>query len=82
MLSGVTMYSPENILISPDCQIGQDVVLHAGVQITGASVVGKEVEIGSGAVLYNCQIGAGAVIRANAVLRNCTVKERVVKKFE
>ncbi|MCI5126977.1 MAG: glycosyl transferase family 2, partial [Candidatus Electrothrix sp. AUS3] len=40
-----------------------------------ASVVGKEVEIGSGAVLYNCQIGAGAVIRANAVLRNCTVKE-------
>lgn len=82
MLSGVTMYGPENILISPDCQIGQDVVLHAGVQITGASVVGKEVEIGSGAVLYNCQIGAGAVIRANAVLRNCTVKEGVVKKFE
>uniref|UniRef100_UPI0040579CAA bifunctional UDP-N-acetylglucosamine diphosphorylase/glucosamine-1-phosphate N-acetyltransferase GlmU n=1 Tax=Candidatus Electrothrix sp. TaxID=2170559 RepID=UPI0040579CAA len=75
MLSGVSMYSPESILIAPDCQIGQDVTLHAGVQITGASVIGKKAEIASGALLHNCQIGAGAVIGAHAVLRNCTVEE-------
>ena len=73
MLSGVSMYGPESILIAPDCQIGQDVVLHAGVQITGASVIGKEAEIASGALLHNCQVGDGAVIGAHAVLKNCRI---------
>ena len=75
MLSGVTMYFPESILISTDCRIGQDAVLHTGVQVTGASVIGKEVEIASGAVLHSCQIGDKAVIGANSVLKNCIVKE-------
>jgi bifunctional UDP-N-acetylglucosamine pyrophosphorylase/glucosamine-1-phosphate N-acetyltransferase len=73
MLSGVSMYSPESILIAPDCQIGQDTLLHAGVQITGASIIGKETKIAAGAVIHNCQIAAGAVIGAHAVLRNCTI---------
>ena len=75
MLSGVTMYFPESVLISTDCRIGQDAVLHTGVQVTGASVIGKEVEIASGAVLHSCQIGDKAVIGANSVLKNCIVKE-------
>jgi bifunctional UDP-N-acetylglucosamine pyrophosphorylase/glucosamine-1-phosphate N-acetyltransferase len=73
MLLGVTMYNPESILIGPECQIGQDTVLHAGVQITGASVIEDEVEIASGAILHNCQVGSGAVINAHAVLSNCTI---------
>jgi len=75
MLTGVSMYGSESILIGPDCQIGQDTVLHAGVQITGASLIGKEVKIASGAVIHNCQLGAGAVIGAHAVLSNCTIGE-------
>ncbi len=75
MLSGVSMYGPASILIAPNCQIGQDTVLHTGVQMSGASLIGKEVEIASGAVLHNCQIGDKAIIGANSVLRGCTVQE-------
>ncbi|MCI5137636.1 MAG: glycosyl transferase family 2, partial [Candidatus Electrothrix sp. AR1] len=75
MLSGVTMYCPETILISPDCRIGQDCVVQAGVQITGSSKIGSKVQIASGAVLHNCQVGDKAVIGANSVLMNCTVQE-------
>ncbi|MCI5160304.1 MAG: glycosyl transferase family 2, partial [Candidatus Electrothrix sp. AUS1_2] len=73
MLAGVTMYGPETILISPDCRIGQDAVLHAGVMITGKTEIGSGVQIASGAVLHNCRIGDGAVIGANSVLENCIV---------
>ncbi|MGB5685749.1 MAG: sugar phosphate nucleotidyltransferase, partial [Candidatus Electrothrix sp.] len=48
MLSGVTMYGPETILISPDCQVGQDCVVQAGVQITGSAKIGSRVLVGSG----------------------------------
>ncbi|MDU9050964.1 MAG: NTP transferase domain-containing protein [Candidatus Electrothrix sp. Rat3] len=75
MLTGVTMYCPETILISPDCQINQDCVVQAGVQITGASQIGNKVQLASGAVLHNCQVGDKAVIGANSVLRNCSVKK-------
>jgi bifunctional UDP-N-acetylglucosamine pyrophosphorylase/glucosamine-1-phosphate N-acetyltransferase len=75
MLSGVTMYGPENILISPDCQIGKDAVLHTGVQITSSAKIGSKAQIASGVVLHNCQVGDKAVIGANSVLRNCIVKE-------
>ncbi|MCI5162747.1 MAG: bifunctional N-acetylglucosamine-1-phosphate uridyltransferase/glucosamine-1-phosphate acetyltransferase [Candidatus Electrothrix sp. AX5] len=78
MLSGVTMYCPESILISPDCQIGQDCVVQAGAHITGGSIIGKEVQLASGAVLYNCQIGDNAVIGANSVLQNCIIEDGAV----
>jgi bifunctional UDP-N-acetylglucosamine pyrophosphorylase / glucosamine-1-phosphate N-acetyltransferase len=56
MLAGVTIYSPETVLVSQESSISQDAVLHAGVQICG-----------------HCTIGAGAVIGAHSVLRDCTV---------
>lgn len=80
MLNGVTMYGPEYILLSPDCRIGRDAVLHSGVHITGNSEIGNKVRIAPGAVLHNCQVGDRALIGANAVLSNCTVRqgERIV----
>jgi bifunctional UDP-N-acetylglucosamine pyrophosphorylase/glucosamine-1-phosphate N-acetyltransferase len=75
MLSGVTMYCPESILIAPDCVVGQDCVVQAGVHITGSTKIGSRVQIASGAVLHTCQVGDKAVIGANSVLRNCIVKE-------
>lgn len=56
MLAGVTIYSPETVLISPESVIGHDAVIHAGVHLLGG-----------------CKIGAGAVIGAHSVLRNCSV---------
>ena len=75
MLNGVTMYGPEHILLSPDCRLGRDAVLHPGVHITGSSEIGCQVHIAPGAVLHNCQVGDRAVIGANAVLSNCIILE-------
>jgi bifunctional UDP-N-acetylglucosamine pyrophosphorylase/glucosamine-1-phosphate N-acetyltransferase len=78
MLSGVTMYSPETILVSPECAVGQDSIIEAGVQISGKSNIGGNVYLASGTVAHNCRIGAGAVIGANSVLHNCTVEDGVL----
>ena len=74
MLSGVSMYSPETILISPDSSLGQDCTVQTGVQISGGSVIGSRVELAAGAVIHGCTIGDEAVIGAHSVLRDCTVK--------
>jgi bifunctional UDP-N-acetylglucosamine pyrophosphorylase/glucosamine-1-phosphate N-acetyltransferase len=73
MLSGVSMYSPETILVSPDSSLGRDCTVQAGVQISGASTVGSNVELAAGVVLQGSTVGDNAVIDAHSVLRNSTV---------
>jgi bifunctional UDP-N-acetylglucosamine pyrophosphorylase/glucosamine-1-phosphate N-acetyltransferase len=75
MLAGVTLYSPETVLVSLESEIGQDVVIQAGVQISGRCNIAADVVLEPGVVLYNCVIGRNAVIGAHSVLRNCTVAE-------
>ena len=74
MLSGVTMYSPETILLDPESTIGRDTIIQGGVQITGRSEVGQNARLETGVVLQKCTLGAHAVIGANSVLHNCTVE--------
>lgn len=74
MLSGVTMYSPESTLVAPDCSIGRDSIIQAGVQVTGRSTIGSEVHLETGTVLHRCKLGDNAVIGANSVLHNCTIE--------
>jgi len=73
MLGGVTMYSPETILIDPDSSIGGDSILHAGVRITGKSTVGSNVSLETCAVVDTCTVGDNVVIGAHSVMRNCTI---------
>jgi bifunctional UDP-N-acetylglucosamine pyrophosphorylase/glucosamine-1-phosphate N-acetyltransferase len=75
MLSGVTMYTPETILISPNCSIGRDSVLQAGVQLTGGSKTGSNVLLETGTVLHGCTLGDNCIIGAHSVLRNCVIKD-------
>ena len=74
MLSGVTMYSPETILIDPKCTIGQDSFLEAGVQVTGKSTIGRRAHLETGTVLHKCRLGDDTVIGAHSVLHNCTIE--------
>jgi bifunctional UDP-N-acetylglucosamine pyrophosphorylase/glucosamine-1-phosphate N-acetyltransferase len=74
MLSGVTMYSPETILIAPDCIIGRDSIIQAGVRITGGSTTGSEVHLETGSVLHKCRLGDNCHIGAHSVLHNCTIE--------
>ncbi|HEB70521.1 MAG TPA: bifunctional N-acetylglucosamine-1-phosphate uridyltransferase/glucosamine-1-phosphate acetyltransferase [Desulfobulbus sp.] len=76
MLSGVTLYSPETILIAPNCTIGQDSVIESGVLISGRSTIGSEVHLETGVVLDNCRLGDNSVVGAHSVLHNSTIEER------
>ncbi len=74
MLSGVTMYSPETILLDPASHIDRDTIINAGVQVSGNSTIGQNTVLETGAVLHKCRLGEKTVIGANSVLRNCTVE--------
>jgi bifunctional UDP-N-acetylglucosamine pyrophosphorylase/glucosamine-1-phosphate N-acetyltransferase len=73
MLAGVTMYTPETVLVSPDCAIGPDTVIEGTTRISGASVIGRDCRIASGCVIHACTLGDGARVGANSVLAHCTV---------
>ncbi|WP_417913935.1 bifunctional N-acetylglucosamine-1-phosphate uridyltransferase/glucosamine-1-phosphate acetyltransferase [Candidatus Electronema sp. JM] len=59
MLAGVTIYSPETVLVAPESSIGQDAVIHAGVQISGQCQIGAGAVIGAHSVLHDCVVAAG-----------------------
>ena len=74
MLSGVTMYNPETIHIAQGIEIGQDTVIHPGVQITDNSSVGIGCIIEPGVFLKNATIGNNATIGAWSTLQDWTVQ--------
>ncbi len=75
MLAGVTIYSPETVLVSPDSTIGTDAVLWPGVQVTGRSRVGSGCVLESGCRLHRCHLADRAVVGTNAVLHNCRIED-------
>lgn len=74
MLSGVTMYGPETIYIAQGIPVGQDTVIHPGVQIAGKSSVGIGCVIETGAFLTNCTVANNAIIGAWSTLVNWPVQ--------
>lgn len=75
MLAGVTLYTPETILIAPGCVIGQDTHLQGNTRIDGGTTIGNNCRIDSGCVIHNCQIGDNVTVGANTVLEHCTIAE-------
>lgn len=73
MLAGVTLYSPESILIAANCTIGQDTVLHGPVRISGGTTLGQDCCINSGCILHACRLGEGVTVGANTVLEHCSI---------
>ncbi|MHB8790949.1 MAG: bifunctional UDP-N-acetylglucosamine diphosphorylase/glucosamine-1-phosphate N-acetyltransferase GlmU [Desulfobulbaceae bacterium] len=74
MLAGVTMYGPETIYIALGIPVGQDTIIHPGVQITGNSSVGIGCIIEAGVSLHNCTVDNNAVIGAWSSLVNWPVQ--------
>lgn len=71
MLGGVTLESPETVLVAGDCTIGPDSHLQPHVRLSEGTVLGSGCLIESGAVLRNCRLGDRVTIGANSVLSNC-----------
>ncbi len=72
MLEGVTMYNPESILIAPMVTIGQDTILHPGVQITGNTAIGSSCILENGAIVRNCILADNVLVGAYCYLENCS----------
>jgi bifunctional UDP-N-acetylglucosamine pyrophosphorylase / glucosamine-1-phosphate N-acetyltransferase len=62
MRSGVSMDDPDSVRIEEGVELGQDVVLGAGVELRGRCTVADGVVIGKGAQLVDVTIGEGAVL--------------------
>ena len=76
---GVTFIDPSHAYISPDAQIGRDTVIYPDVVIEGASVIGEDCVIRSGARISNSRLGDNVVVKDHSLIvdsevgSNCSV---------
>ncbi len=62
MLRGVTMIDPNSTWIDVDVDLAQDVTLHPGVILQGATTVGEGAIVGPDTTLMDVEVGAGAEV--------------------
>ncbi|MFC5953348.1 bifunctional UDP-N-acetylglucosamine diphosphorylase/glucosamine-1-phosphate N-acetyltransferase GlmU [Streptomyces pratens] len=60
MLSGVTVIDPASTWVDVSVTFGQDVVVHPGTQLHGATHLAEGCEVGPNARLTDTRVGAGA----------------------
>lgn len=75
MDSGVSIINPLTIQVAPDSSVSQDVTLHSGVEISGASSVGTNTQILAGSILKDVRVGDNCVIAPYSCLKNCEVPD-------
>jgi bifunctional UDP-N-acetylglucosamine pyrophosphorylase/glucosamine-1-phosphate N-acetyltransferase len=68
MAAGVTIIEPHGTYIDVDVRVGQDSFIEPGVLLLGATVVGREVRIGTGARIEDSAIGDGSIILPYSVV--------------
>jgi bifunctional UDP-N-acetylglucosamine pyrophosphorylase / glucosamine-1-phosphate N-acetyltransferase len=73
MISGVTIYLPETVVIDPEVEAGTDTVIEPGVQLLGNTRIGARCKIGTGSVLRDARIDDGVSIGAHSILDGCRV---------
>ena len=71
--SGVTVCDPATTFVDPTVRIGQDTEIHPGVQIRGATVIGRGCTIESGCVITDSRIEDEAQILPHTVVRESRV---------
>ena len=75
MLAGVTIERPESVMIDADVEVGADTVIEASVQLRGKTRIGEGCRIGTGSVLRDCEVAAGAVVYPYVVAEESRVGE-------
>jgi bifunctional UDP-N-acetylglucosamine pyrophosphorylase/glucosamine-1-phosphate N-acetyltransferase len=73
MLSGVTIESPESVLVDVNATVGADTLIGANVQLRGATRVGANCRIGAGSILRNCVIDDNADILPYVVAQDTRI---------
>ena len=65
---GVTFIDPSHAYISSEAQIGRDCVIHPGVHIEGASIIGESCEIHQGSRLCNSRLGNRVIVKDHSLI--------------
>ncbi|KZN60394.1 bifunctional UDP-N-acetylglucosamine diphosphorylase/glucosamine-1-phosphate N-acetyltransferase GlmU [Pseudoalteromonas luteoviolacea] len=73
MINGASLADPARIDVRGEVTTGQDVEIDINVIFEGKVEIGNNVRIGPNCVLKDCQIGDGAVIKANSVIEEAQV---------
>jgi bifunctional UDP-N-acetylglucosamine pyrophosphorylase / glucosamine-1-phosphate N-acetyltransferase len=76
MLAGVTIEDPATTYIDSGVQVGPDTVIRPMTQLRGASVVGRDSELGPGAQLRDVRAGDRVVI-GSSLLEACELGDDV-----
>jgi bifunctional UDP-N-acetylglucosamine pyrophosphorylase / glucosamine-1-phosphate N-acetyltransferase len=77
MTAGVTIVDPATTWIDDLVEIGPDTVVHPGVLIEGATVIGAECVIGAGACLTSSRLGDRVLLKPYCVLAESVIEDDV-----
>jgi bifunctional UDP-N-acetylglucosamine pyrophosphorylase / glucosamine-1-phosphate N-acetyltransferase len=73
MISGVTIYLPETVVIDPEATVGADTLIEPGVQVLGKTRIGARCKIGTGSILHDVRVEDGVSIGAHSILDQARV---------
>ena len=74
--NGVTVHSPEQVLIGPEVEIGQDSEIAPGVCLLGTTAIGKNCLIGTGAQINNSSLADGVEIKPFSVIEEAEIGDK------
>ena len=73
MLSGVTIESPETVLIDADVEVGMDSHIEPHVELRGMTRIGANCTVGSGSILRDCTVGDDVAVLPYVVAENSQI---------
>jgi bifunctional UDP-N-acetylglucosamine pyrophosphorylase/glucosamine-1-phosphate N-acetyltransferase len=77
MLEGVSIVDPECTYIEATVTIGRDTTIHPGACIRGATRIGSGCTVEPHAVITDCVIGDGTVVKAGTVMEKSVIHDCV-----
>ena len=73
MATGITMYNPESITVTPTATVSPGCTLTQHITITGVSAIGSGSLIEPGVTISNSRIGEQVSIGSNSVITDCSI---------
>jgi bifunctional UDP-N-acetylglucosamine pyrophosphorylase/glucosamine-1-phosphate N-acetyltransferase len=70
MTAGVTLYQPETQAIDPDVAIGPDSIVERGVELRGATRLGRRCHIGAYSILVNALLADDVTVKPHCLVLN------------
>jgi bifunctional UDP-N-acetylglucosamine pyrophosphorylase / glucosamine-1-phosphate N-acetyltransferase len=68
MISGVTIYLPETVVIDPEVVVGMDTLIEPGGQLLGKTRIGSRCKIGAGSILNDVRVDDDVTVGAHSIL--------------